>query len=194
MKRVHNISPIKKPVSQCTVAELAKKLIELEADKELNFSENEDGSDYWGAKKLSLFEQKIIIFGYYGGPAIQTYYPETDVLSDMIRHLQYHLDKKETDSVYLFEIERTKKPEELRENIVSSYFFYMWNAWCKEECKAVFGWEWEHFWNKWCGRHKKNPYGATEGFYDDLSINNRVKLVNHACEIYDGSKRKEEKN
>lgn len=25
------------------------------------------------------------------------------------------------------------------ENAVSSFFFYMWNAWSEEECKAVYG-------------------------------------------------------
>ena len=25
------------------------------------------------------------------------------------------------------------------ENTVSSFFYYMWNAWSEEECKAVYG-------------------------------------------------------
>ena len=24
------------------------------------------------------------------------------------------------------------------ENAVSSFFYYMWNAWCEEECKVVY--------------------------------------------------------
>ena len=35
------------------------------------------------------------------------------------------------------------------ENAVSSFFYYMWNAWSKEECKAVFGDMYRHFWDKW---------------------------------------------
>ena len=36
------------------------------------------------------------------------------------------------------------------ENAVSSFFFYMWNAWSEEECKAVYGNMYPHFWEKWC--------------------------------------------
>ena len=36
------------------------------------------------------------------------------------------------------------------ENIVTSFFFYMWNAWGEEECKIVFGNMSGHFWEKWC--------------------------------------------
>ncbi|MFS2826827.1 hypothetical protein [Parabacteroides distasonis] len=35
------------------------------------------------------------------------------------------------------------------ENAVSSFFYYMWNAWSKEECKVVFGDMYRHFWDKW---------------------------------------------
>ena len=37
------------------------------------------------------------------------------------------------------------------ENIVSSFFYYMWNAWCEEECRIVFASvSYPHFWEKWC--------------------------------------------
>ncbi len=81
--------------------------------------------------------------------------------------------------------------EETKENIVSSYFFFMWNAWCKEECKIVFGGEYQHFWDKWCGICKVyKVYSATERFYAELSDSYRVRLVNHACEKYDGNRRR----
>lgn len=32
------------------------------------------------------------------------------------------------------------------ENSVSSFFYYMWNAWSKEECEIVFGGMCKHFW------------------------------------------------
>ena len=35
------------------------------------------------------------------------------------------------------------------ENAVSSFFYYMWNAWCEEECKVVYGDMYRHFWEKW---------------------------------------------
>ena len=34
------------------------------------------------------------------------------------------------------------------ENTVSSFFYYMWNAWSEEECKAVYGGMYPHFWEK----------------------------------------------
>lgn len=81
-----------------------------------------------------------------------------------------------------------------KENIVSSFFFFMWNAWCKEECETVFGYGFQHFWNKWCGFYEKySVYAATDRFYADLTTDNREKLVNRACELFDGSKRCESK-
>lgn len=73
------------------------------------------------------------------------------------------------------------------ENIVSSYFYYMWCRWgTEEECRVVFGWEYKHFWGKWCAIFKENKRGAAEIFYSELSLDNRRKLVERACEIYDG--------
>lgn len=34
------------------------------------------------------------------------------------------------------------------ENTVSSFFYYMWNAWSEEECKTVYGGMYPHFWEK----------------------------------------------
>ncbi|MBF0648732.1 hypothetical protein IR083_07860 [Dysgonomonas sp. GY75] len=161
----------------------------MEKGVEINFSENKDGSGYWGAKKLILFDQEVIIFGYYGGPALQKYEAGKDILSDMVRHLCYHLAKQENDTVYLFEIEKQKLKEETNENIVSSFFFYMWNAWHLEESQKIFGWEWEHFWNKWIYHTKETTRGAAEKFYADLDTGNRIKLVKRACELYNGSTR-----
>ena len=43
------------------------------------------------------------------------------------------------------------------ENAVSSFFYYMWNAWSKEECKVVFGGDYLHFWEN--GTHRlKIPF------------------------------------
>ena len=48
------------------------------------------------------------------------------------------------------------------ENAVSSFFYYMWNAWSKEECKAVFGDMYRHFWDKWSALADKSIFGAAE--------------------------------
>lgn len=190
MDKLHNKHPEKIPNDKCTVSELASILLGMEAETELNFSENKDGSDYWGAKKLVLFEQEIIIFGYYGGPAIQVYVSAKDVLADMVRHLGFHLNKQENATIYLFDTEKRKNEGETQGNIVSSYFFYMWNAWSKQECEATFEYEYLHFWNKWCEICEKHSvYGAAERYYSELSDSYRIKLVSRACKVYYGNKR-----
>jgi hypothetical protein len=92
------------------------------------------------------------------------------------------------------EPEKPKEPEKLK-NDVTSFFFYMWNAWCKEECQKVWeGCNWQHFWDKWVGIYKAyGVQGAAERFYAELSNSNRDRLVRRALEVYDGdSERKEE--
>ena len=63
------------------------------------------------------------------------------------------------------------------ENTVSSFFYYMWNAWSEEECKAVYGGMYPHFWEKWCVETDKGTFGAAERFYLELSEDNRRILV-----------------
>ena len=72
------------------------------------------------------------------------------------------------------------------ENIVTSFFFYMWNAWGEEECKIVFGNMSGHFWEKWCSFCNKTASGAAEKFYSNLSDDNRRLLVERAVALYDG--------
>lgn len=80
----------------------------------------------------------------------------------------------------------------MEHNDVSSFFYYMWNAWSEEECKIVFKNDfWPHFWEKWCGicsRH--SVYGAAERFYAELSESNRDLLVKRALQVYDRGKNK----
>lgn len=64
------------------------------------------------------------------------------------------------------------------ENTVSSFFYYMWNAWSEEECKAVYGGMYPHFWKKWCVATDKGTFGAAERFYLELSEDNRRILRN----------------
>lgn len=72
------------------------------------------------------------------------------------------------------------------ENAVSSFFYYMWNAWSKEECKVVFEGMYKHFWEKWNAQAGKSIYGAAERFYSELSENNQRLLVERAVALYDG--------
>ena len=72
------------------------------------------------------------------------------------------------------------------ENIVTSFLFYMWNAWCKNECKTVFGDMSEHFWEKWCSLCNPTASGAAEKFYSYLSDDNKQLLVERAVALYDG--------
>lgn len=83
-------------------------------------------------------------------------------------------------------------PEKFQ-NGVTSFFFYMWNAWCEDECKKVFGKDdfYPHFWKKWCySCDMHNRFGAVEHFYAELSDGNRDKLVRRALEVYDGNHEK----
>lgn len=79
--------------------------------------------------------------------------------------------------------------ERTQVNIVVSFFYYMWNGWCKEECKEIFGNQHEHFWEKWCSYANPSSTGATERFFAGLDNNSRELLINRACESYSGTKR-----
>ena len=82
------------------------------------------------------------------------------------------------------------EPEKPKANDVTSFFYYMWNAWCKEECQKAFSSrdnDWQHFWEKWCGICKTHGvYGAAERFYAELSLKHRNMLVKRALEVYEG--------
>ena len=82
------------------------------------------------------------------------------------------------------QMERTMEYQ--AENTVSSFFYYMWNAWSEEECKTVYGGMYPHFWEKWCVATDKGTFGAAERFYLELSEDNRRILVERAVSIYDG--------
>ena len=47
-------------------------------------------------------------------------------------------------------------------NAVSSFHYYMWNAWDEEECKITFGGAYKHFWEKWNSLASKSILGAAE--------------------------------
>ena len=74
-------------------------------------------------------------------------------------------------------------------NDVSSFFYYMWNAWSKEECASVFAdatCGWQHFWSKWIGVCERNGhFGAVEEFFAELSEHHKDMLVRRAVGTYD---------
>lgn len=76
------------------------------------------------------------------------------------------------------------------ENAVSSFFYYMWNAWCEEECKIVYGNMYRHFWEKWSMMTDKGIFGASERFYAELTDHYREKLVERAVSLYDSKARR----
>ena len=75
------------------------------------------------------------------------------------------------------------------ENAVSSFFYYMWNAWSEDECKVVYGEMSRHFWRKWSQMTDKGAFGAAERFYAELTDHYREKLVERAVSLYDGKAR-----
>ena len=74
-------------------------------------------------------------------------------------------------------------------NAVSSFFYYMWNAWSEDECKVVYGEMYRHFWGKWSQMTDKGAFGAAERFYAELTDHYREKLVERAVSLYDGKAR-----
>lgn len=93
-------------------------------------------------------------------------------------------------------LEKAMVPAKPKSNNVTSFFYYMWNRWCEEECKIAFkDGDYNHFWNKWCEAYDKmnGPRGAAELFYMMLSDTNRNKIVARALECYDGMTEKENK-
>ena len=74
-------------------------------------------------------------------------------------------------------------------NAVSSFFYYMWNAWSEDECKVVYGEMSRHFWRKWSQMTDKGVFGAAERFYAELTDHYREKLVERAVSLYDGKAR-----
>lgn len=74
-------------------------------------------------------------------------------------------------------------------NDVSSFFYYMWNKWSKEECQVVFkSLGWEHFWDKWVAAcdAKGGALGASEIFFANIDNSSRILLIKRACLLYDG--------
>lgn len=78
-------------------------------------------------------------------------------------------------------------------NAVSSFFFFMWNEWCEDECKIIFN-HYRHFWDKWCSLAGNDVFGATEIFFSELSDTNRELLVNRAVAVYDGKAKRTDKS
>lgn len=98
---------------------------------------------------------------------------------------------QEPDKRYTFEqfLNDISRKSEFSRNDVTSFMFYMWNAWCEEECQEAFNdGDWKHFWSKWCHCCNKmdSAWGATERFYSELSDFNRNRLVRRALAVYDG--------
>lgn len=79
-------------------------------------------------------------------------------------------------------------------NDVSSFFYYMWNAWNKKECEIAFkdaSCGPTHLWSKWCSIcDLYGVRGAVERFYADLSAQNQDLLKARACAVYDGRRKK----
>lgn len=187
----HEISS-KEPARRCRLSEYVEIIKTMECDVELNFSTNADGSDYYGITLKKLFDGEVLLLGHYGAMS-------TSLLNlvnenedqEIIDWLSYCTNCNDDDYIYIFDSLPNNLKEKYDEHIVSSFLYYMWNAWHKEECKIVFGWQWEHFWSKWIHHAKETAKGAAEKFYADLSDNYRTKLVRRACEIYDRDSRRE---
>lgn len=66
------------------------------------------------------------------------------------------------------------------EQVVTTFMFYMFNVWCKDESIMLFGENLgTHVWNKWCGYE-----GRELLFYANLDQQRRSKIVARAIEYY----------
>lgn len=90
------------------------------------------------------------------------------------------------------DIERKPEPPKHVSNDLTSFFYYMWNRWNKDECRIAFEDNfWPHFWSKWCGYCENyTRFGAVEEFYASLTDHNRDRLVRRALEVYNGNDEK----
>lgn len=71
-------------------------------------------------------------------------------------------------------------------NDVTSFMFYMWNAWSQKECDLVFKEDGNYMWNKW----QDCRCGNISEFYSLLDTENRDKLVSRALILYNGYEKK----
>ena len=72
---------------------------------------------------------------------------------------------------------------------VLSFHMYMWNKWSKKECETVFGDLADHIWDKWvryCA--KTDSIVAPALMVMNVDEHNLDKLINRACEVYEGRK------
>ena len=65
-------------------------------------------------------------------------------------------------------------------NAVSSFHYYMWNAWGEEECKITFGGAYKHFWEKWNVLASKSILGAAERFYATARLTSSSRLLSES--------------
>ena len=81
----------------------------------------------------------------------------------------------------------------MENNNVASFFYYMWNAWSKEECKIAFASSncgWCHLWQKWCQYYEQQGFhGAISIFFANLSENNQDLLAKRALQVYNRKSR-----
>lgn len=75
---------------------------------------------------------------------------------------------------------------------VLNFAIYMSNAWDKTEAIKIFGENiGEHIFNKWVGyASDRGPTYASLALVYDLDSNNLEKLVERACKLYDGRRRR----
>jgi hypothetical protein len=83
-----------------SILQLAHIIDNLDVNQEINFSQ-EINSDYWGVRRIAVFEGEVILLGYYGGNYTNLFnifdLPEK---KDLIEFLCRNLDCSDDDSVY----------------------------------------------------------------------------------------------
>lgn len=186
---------------QISKEDLLKIIDSLHPGDSFYFSTDTDSNTY-GITRIKIFDGEILLLGYLGGVETSLFnLINQEENAEFLDWLDYCTNLNKLESLHIVKaseinlisshvIQHNINPK-IKENIVSSFFFYMWNGWCLDECKIVFGQEFQHFWDKWCEKCKiYNVYCASEKLYADLTEHNRLKLVTRACELYDGNTRR----
>lgn len=80
----------KKKFQKITLVELYEAILNLPVGVEINFAEKEDGSEYYGAKCMLIFDIQVTLIGYYGVCIWQV----ADTLQPFPKDLKYAIDIK----------------------------------------------------------------------------------------------------
>lgn len=86
---------MKKPIKKLTIPQIAAQICLLPVNREYSFSQNEDGSDYWGVIRLQMFDADFVLISYYGqSPTWVFDLYQDDVFTTMIEAFKSEVEEE----------------------------------------------------------------------------------------------------